>query len=313
MLTKLLNISIALILLVATPALADWDEGEPYKMHFPQLPDLTTTGMDVLDGPINTLPGTGEYYEKFLADDWLCTESGAVTDIHFWGSHNEDLHLTDTPQFSLVIYDNIPASDSSTGYSMPGLPLWDAYMTPTAERIYANTPGEAFYDPNLGPDGIIGFDTEVWQYNFEFTEAEAFWQEEGKIYWLGVKHSFDLNADGTVDLIDLSFLVSQWPAAYGWKTADVDRYPDPYTGQHYEDDAVWIDVDTMGSNGHVVPEPSMWNELYDPFTGDSLDLSFVITPEPATLGVLLLGGLALFRRRRGWAVCQPRVDHPPWL
>ena len=32
-----------------------------------------------------------------------------------------------------------------------------------------------------------------------------------------------------------------------------------------------------------------WAELRDPFTGESLDLSFVITPEPASLALMALG------------------------
>ena len=43
-----------------------------------------------------------------------------------------------------------------------------------------------------------------------------------------------------------------------------------------------------------------WQELWDPRTdipAVSLDMAFVITPEPATLGLLLLGGLALLLRK----------------
>ena len=45
------------------------EPGDPHKMHFPQLPDLSPEGMDVLDGPIIPDMGATEYYEKFLADD----------------------------------------------------------------------------------------------------------------------------------------------------------------------------------------------------------------------------------------------------
>ncbi|MCJ7578787.1 MAG: hypothetical protein MUO91_10085, partial [candidate division Zixibacteria bacterium] len=44
-----------------------------HKMHFPQLPDLE--GWDVY-----------AVYPKTLADDWKCSATGPVTDIHFWGS-----------------------------------------------------------------------------------------------------------------------------------------------------------------------------------------------------------------------------------
>ncbi|NLF09587.1 MAG: PEP-CTERM sorting domain-containing protein [Pirellulaceae bacterium] len=63
----------------------------------------------------------------------------------------------------------------------------------------------------------------------------------------------------------------------GWKSAD----PEYYWG----DDAVW-----MADPGGAIPE---WQELYNPMSGESMHLSFVLTteiPEPGTL-VLLAGGL----------------------
>ena len=202
------------------------------------------------------------------------------------------------PMFSLVIFENIPATDTSP--SMPGIPVWDAYVMPDVERFYANAE-EQFYDPNVVD--FIGWDSEVWEYNFYFTETEAFHQEEGKIYWLGVHHTFDLDGDGIVGIVDHLQLMDMSPAAFGWKTADLNSYPPEALGEHFMDDAVWTDVNTMGTDGHVVPgvvagEAPIWNELFNPFTNQSLDLAFVITPESATMGLLLLGGLALLRRRR---------------
>lgn len=57
------------------------------------------------------------------------------------------------------------------------------------------------------------------------------------------------------------------------------------------DDAVWADW---------LPGQMMTNRqpLTDPLTGTSLDLAFVITPEPLSLALLAAGGLALLRRRR---------------
>ena len=47
------------------------------------MPDLNPTGLDVLD----TLQPFGEQPQwKILADDFLCTQSGPITDIHIWGS-----------------------------------------------------------------------------------------------------------------------------------------------------------------------------------------------------------------------------------
>lgn len=274
---------------------ADWDPGDPFKMHYPQLPDLTPNGLDVLAGPLvdgsvifpDTIP------EKFLADDWMCTASGPVTGIHFWGSYLGDQQVMASLDpndsfFSLVIYEDIPAT--ATSFSMPGAPLWDTYVQPTSARFYA-TADEGFYDPNR--DEIIGSDTEVWQFNFDIPAADAFVQTAGEIYWLGIHHTFDVNRDGVVDGLDFITLNNVKPVGFGWKTSQ----------DHFNDDGVWTDVSTIFTGGHVVPpagEP--WGELVypssHPFGGMSMDLSFVIVPEPAAgLLLLLASGLCGLLRR----------------
>lgn len=61
------------VIAFGSPAWAHWQPGDGHKMHFPQLPD--STGWDVkASGGI------------CLADDWQCSETGYVGDIHFWGS-----------------------------------------------------------------------------------------------------------------------------------------------------------------------------------------------------------------------------------
>ena len=274
--------AVMLMAMPTTIVLADWDPGDPHKMHFPQLPDLET-GLDVLAGPYAT--ASGGIIEKFLADDFLCTKTGPITGIHIWTSYLNDIRLDTTPLFNLAIYSNIPADQSTTGFSTPGDLLWSSYRAADAERLYANAT-EEFYDPNSNQ--IIGTDTEVWQYNFDIDPSEAFIQKEGDIYWLGVHHSFDFNGNGSVDTGDLSHLTGS-DSAFGWKT----------TRDHFEDDAVWTDVDSIGNTGTgaIVPPTGPWNELIDPRTGVSIDLAFVIVPEPATAVVLALGGLLLTRRQ----------------
>ncbi len=260
-------------------ALGDWDPGDPFKMHWPQLPDLNQTGMDVLAGPLS-VDDTGQiYYEKFLADDFQCTSSGPITGIHIWCSYNQDIDIMQNPFLSLVIYEDVPAGIGGIDYSRPGLPVWDAYLQPTVKRVYASDVVEGFYDPN--PDEIIGQDWTVYQFNFIIDEANAFVQEEGKIYWLGIHHTFDISGggaggigDGIVDLSDLAQLASTWPGAFGWKTSDLDQV------EHFMDDAVWTDVSTWGLPPHVVPSGEIWNELKypqgHPWQGISIDLAFVI-------------------------------------
>ena len=61
------------LMFLAAPTVADWKPEDGHKMHFPQLPD--EDGWDV-----------NATWPKVLADDWTCSETGWVKDIHFWGS-----------------------------------------------------------------------------------------------------------------------------------------------------------------------------------------------------------------------------------
>jgi len=251
------------VLFCSSASLADWSVGDSYKMHFPQLPD--PNGLDVnFESPI------------MLADDWLCTGTGPVRDIHFWASHRGgEIPLLNG--LRVEIFENIPAPPG--GFSMPGQSLWSAGgSVPFGNDFdFATAPGgtgqQGWFDPVTG-QYIPNDHDSFFQINLT-NIREPFIQKQGEIYWLGI--SIDTsNADG-------------------WKTADLDSYPPPYTGRHYEDDAVFRVGD------------SDWRELFypagHPREFESIDLAFVITvPEPASVLLTLIGfaaiGLARRQRRR---------------
>jgi hypothetical protein len=210
----------------------DWNPGDDHKMHFPQLPD--PFGWDV-----DATYVEGIFPYNCLADDWMCSESGPVTDIHFWGSWLND-QIGNIVAFSVAIAADIPA-DPPSFHSRPGVTLWEQTFYPDDWVVAGPWEGpQGWYDPGEGffmPDNHFLY----WQYNIENID-EPFIQEFGTIYWLSI--SAIVHPD------------SPQPR-WGWKSS-ID---------HWNDDAVhgfWYELD--------------WVELFEPPAFEtSLDLAFVIT------------------------------------
>ncbi|MCX6832485.1 MAG: hypothetical protein NT028_10220, partial [candidate division Zixibacteria bacterium] len=89
---------------------SDWDPGDPYKMHFPQLPNESGWDVNATDPVV-------------LAEDWQCSETGWVKDIHFWGSWKNGI-VGQIQYFNLMICSDIPANPPQIPYSRPGPSLW---------------------------------------------------------------------------------------------------------------------------------------------------------------------------------------------
>jgi len=217
----------------------DYRVGIGYKWI--QKPDLSTEGIDI------------NASEPFiLADDFLCTTTGPITDIHLWGSWKFDEMPQMDPHnvwFRLSIHEDIPAGTGGVPYSRPGNVLWMREFTPGSFGAipYAMQILEGWMNPPQ--DYIFPGDYTCWQYDFLIEDGQFYQrgtEEEPIIYWLDVQAM----------PMDQAF-------QFGWKTSV----------EHWNDDAVW----GIG----VEPYTGPWNELVYPpmheFAGKSIDLAFAIT------------------------------------
>ncbi len=138
-----------------------------HKMHYPQLPD--EDGWDVSCG--NSWP--------YLADDWECSESGHVKDIHFWGSWKDDI-VGIIDGFRIWI-----AEDSGKCYpnTQSWNVLWEQYFT-DFEVSDPIIPGclEGWYDPI---DGSFVSQNHGTYYQYDIVNiSDPFYQQKGEKYWL---------------------------------------------------------------------------------------------------------------------------------
>ena len=226
-----------------TPSsLADWDPADGHKMHWPQTPELSPTGMAV-----------EMHMMAFRADDFECTETGYITDIHIWGSFEKDILPTAGPGgliFHLSIWENIPAYAPGTpyyGWSRPGSLLWQKSFGPGGYSVInvASGTDHAWWDPET-PDYNPQDHDVVYQYNFQIDSSQAFLQQDGTIYWLGVRMYVTV------------------PGTFGWKTTTAVN--------QWNDNAVREDT-VFG-----------WAPLEYPadhaYAGHPVDLAFVINGVP---------------------------------
>ena len=188
---KIIGILVSMLLIGATGvAIADWEEGDGHKMHFPQLPD--PNGWDV------------DFHDWWLGDDWKCSETGPVTDIHFWYSWARDI-VQDIPWISISIYSDDPGPPSK-----PYEQLWNRQFSEDEFIIAGPWTGDQgwYHDPNQWEEHDH---QQYYQINI-VDISDPFEQEEGVIYWL---------------VIQMPYYSFPYPAV-GWKTSK----------NHWNDNAV---------------------------------------------------------------------------
>jgi hypothetical protein len=264
LLCLLLVAGMAALMLPAVPAWADWMPGDPYKMHYPQLPDPNGWDVSFLNGP--------------LGDDWQCRQSGTVDDFHLWVSFRGELAPGPLGGVKgwVAIASNVPPGADTTEWSHPGETLWSMPFDtaePSATMRYYESGEQRWLEPWLIQPTYEPDHFRTYQINIDVprdTGIRPFVQEEGQIYWL------------------ITYMTAYDPenpdvSQVGWKTS---------ISPHFMDDAVY----------QALFPPPPWLPVAEPFTGASLDLAFVITsiPEPGTLVLLCMGvvGLAFCGRPR---------------
>ena len=259
--TVLSLVVLSLALSLPATVRAHWIAEDGHKMHQPQLPNEDGWDIDMTN--------------YVLADDWQCSESGPVSDIHFWYSveGDEGTEGYPAPHFATVdvtIYSNVLAgANANPDYSHPGNVVWQTrQFSVTADMVGGPWQGlQGWDDPEPDSECIPEDHNNYWQLNITDI-ADPFSQTAGEIYWLALEVS-DLPA-------------SQEGASVGWKTT--------YEILAFEDDAVYM-LEDAGAPAWAPIE--VCTENY------RRDLAFVITPEPATLVVLALGLIpALLKKRR---------------
>jgi len=229
---KIIGILVCTLLITAgSIAVADWIPDDGHKMHFPQMPD--PNGFDVDFG----------YWE--MGDDWKCSDTGTVDDIHFWISWFTDDPM-DIPWIKCSIWTNEP--NGPNGYSIPKDLKWERTFSPGQFVIAGPWDGQQRWYMPWGEE-IPEYHYLYWQVNIPEID-DPFEQQEGDIYWLIIDMPFDVE-----------FLV-------GWKNTK-DYFMDHAVWRVPEGDWTMIDgIDfAFVITGEVGPEPECCLVIEDMWGG----------------------------------------------
>ncbi|MHC4642535.1 MAG: DUF7901 domain-containing protein [Planctomycetota bacterium] len=253
------------------PNYIKWEQPFTGLIHWPHYEDVLSTGVVV---PPQTLtkymqpPDLPEGIDvdatddglaattQILADDFPCTTTGPITDIHIWASWFGDVLPGDNPrnvEITLSIHEDIPAVPGDPdSYSQPGPVRWWRTFRPGefgVEQLQAYRQG--YFIPCTGqyePDNHFM----AFRYDFYINPDEAFIQQgspkDPVIYWLDVQ---------------AKPLSTTQNVRFGWKTTffdpDIDR----------------MDVAVFGVGNEPFDGP--WKPMYHPETQRRLDMAFEIT------------------------------------
>jgi len=184
--------------------------------------------------------------QQIVADDWVCTSSMPMKDLHWWGSFlgwGEVAPPLLPDAFHIAIWTDVPAGVDGP-FSHPGVVIW---------QTIANNYTCQFAGWDIDPRNPLAAPETCYKYEQDFTQDQWFYQDPGQnIYWVSIS------------------AIYQTPVNYvwGWKTRP--RNPDSPA----PDDAVAIYDPTAPAPGMIYGSGS---PLWWPTPRDSWDTSFTIT------------------------------------
>ncbi|MCK4873130.1 MAG: hypothetical protein KAS72_10425 [Phycisphaerales bacterium] len=203
------------------------------------------------------------------ADDFLCTMSDQITDIHFWGWSYYGAAYLDG--FRVTFWTDVPG-DPGIDESHPGEILWQ-------HDFFEADPGDPY-----GLGWTMMEDNAEWRINIP--EPDWFYPEgtpdDPIVYWISIQGI--MVDDGASDTFYWNFL---------------DRYLDTWN-----DDAAfeseYFGFAPWANWGWPTPDgPDLYEGPFPDGWWKSADMAFVLTsiPAPSSLLLLGLGGLVVTRRR----------------
>jgi hypothetical protein len=236
-------------------------EGPGATEKWNQPPDATATGLDV--DVTKDLPPT--WPATICADDFECRTTGPVTGITLWTSWYHDVLSSGSAEnvmFTLSIRQDIPASRSPTGYSMPGNVLWRKEFSRGQFTVESTEDrSESYYSP-ANATYELNNHLLTYKYSFPIGVNDAFQQtgtdKSPVVYWLAVQARL-VHPPGSV------------ATRVGWKTST----------SHWNDAAVWVQAEEPYSG------PG-WSTLTYPrehsLGGRPIDMAFTIQTQSAGTG-----------------------------
>jgi hypothetical protein len=194
----------------------------------------------------------GEYQHPIVADDWVCTTTNPVTDIHWWGSFsnwNSSTPPAYVPDlFFISFWTDVPAGPLPGAFSHPDI----CYQMITGTSYSYQFVGWDWDPRNLaaGPEACFRFDLDL-------STNDWFYQNPGlgtNIYWISIAAAYT----------NAGLVAYPW----GWKS----RPRDPASPA--PDDAVLIydPVAPLPGMNYMAGQPIWW-----PDPTNSWDMAFQLT------------------------------------